>query len=501
MKTYYQEILNAFHDDEEIKKAVLSHNALIYKYLTWIMMQNSLPYRSIKLKEGKETADRLLRDCLVIFRRQVNHDYYKILIKKEKIINGNSNSELVDHLVSLFKLMEEISPLNPFHEAAEKYEKEMVEGRGLLALELCRPLVYSALHKAGCTNQEDKEDIFTDARMIFWQKLKNNETGLFLTGQSNDISNCHVYNKSLFQNSKLCTFLAGISINLFLNLTRTSEFRISKKDLSHVPDTVSDDQVSEDNARQLKMLYNYYRNCVEPRKIRTIISMLQYDCDLEEKEVKGLLGINNARFHSSRLRENFVKWQKDPRNRQSAIIDASNEYLTKKESQDKKLNEKLLIIDRFERGQSNHVDLNKFREEFRSHNEFHKYRRLFMISYYLVSQGKASRFTGLLDEMELRMMMGSYKNIILELEHLQALLIFLFYAAEEPEESIIGLLLGLHSELPRLDPKPDFLKKLIDQMNDHVPSDPSQLADELYASNGNLFMLMSEDNYFINFVN
>lgn len=80
MKTYYQEILKSFPDDEQIKKAVLTGNALIYKYFSWMIMHDNVKYRNISIKEGTKVADRLLMDALVIFRRQMNHDFFSFII-------------------------------------------------------------------------------------------------------------------------------------------------------------------------------------------------------------------------------------------------------------------------------------------------------------------------------------------------------------------------------------------------------------------------------------
>jgi hypothetical protein len=501
MKSYYQEILNTCHDDEGIKKAILSNNALIYNNLSKIIMSNSAQYRNVSIKEGNKAADQLLLDVLIIFRRQVKYDKTGIICYKDKLIVTKNKSELVDYLVNLFLLISEISPFNPYHDISALFEADLVKGRGFLKLYELRAGVFSTLHETGCKNQEDKEDIFNESLVIFWKKMLDGETGIYFTGKTDKMDNCHVYNRKFYQNSKLGTFLSGIAKNIYLNRTRTAEFRAVKSDVAELPESQDLDHVMGETENQVEIMFLYYRNFVESRKLRTAISLLQYDCNLEDKEVRQLMGINNARIHSSRQRAHFSEWYEQNLKKVSGIFDASHDYFSGREDKRSRLNEKIRTIDQFERNSTNHVDLNTFREEFRSNPEFNRFHRVFKNAYYLASTGKPSGLTGLPDEKSLRAMMDSYKEAIFSLPNYQAILFLLFYGAEEPDETIISLLKGLHPELAGMEQDSEALQRLISQLNDHLPADPSALTDDVYTSNSNLFTHLSTEKNFINLVN
>ncbi|MDX9907168.1 MAG: hypothetical protein RBS55_11320 [Bacteroidales bacterium] len=501
MKTYYQEILKSFRDDEEIKKAALDGNALIYKYLSWMIMQNSTLYRTLSIKNGTAEADRLLMDALVIFRRQLNHNHFRIVTEKERIFISRKKTPLAEHLAGLFDLMTEISPLNTFHNEAQTYLSELAGGRAIGKLYALRPRIFSALHKAGCTKSEDKEDLLNETMVIFWQKLTGNEIGIYLHGKKDNPDHCFVFGKQLCQQSKLSTFLAGIAINRFMNMTRTAEFKAIKSDPGSIPEFDYDEEIFADRGNPTEALYHYYRERVEPRKIRTLVSMLQYDCCLDEKYVKELIGINNARIHSCRQRESFCKWQQEPANRTAGLLDDSNDYLADREKQAGRLNEKIRIIDRAVRENTDHADLEKFSEEFRSESDFNRYCRLFKEVFYLSASGKPSRFTGLADEQELRSRLDAFKKVMLTLPSLKAIQVYVFYGAEEPHGSHVSLLRSLSPELAEMQPSSETLNRLIDQMNERLPSDPAELADDIYVANRSLFTKLSTDINFANLVN
>jgi hypothetical protein len=248
-------------------------------------------------------------------------------------------------------------------------------------------------------------------------------------------------------------------------------------------------------------MFLYYRNYVEPRKLRTVISLLQYDCNLEDREVRQLIGINNARIHSSRQRSHFMDWYEQNLNNAPAIFDASHDYFLRRENKRSRLNEKIRTIDQFDRNKINHVDLEKFREEFRSNPEFRQHYRIFKHVYYLVSTGKQSGLSGLPDEKSLRAMMDAYKEVMFGLPNYQSVLFLLFYGADEPDETIIGLLKGLHPELAELEQDSDPLKRLLDQLEEHQPANNQDLTNEEYASNCSLFAGLSVKDNFINMVN
>lgn len=500
MKTYYQEILNDFHDDEEIKSAVLLNNTLIYKYFSWIIMQNSTEYKGITHKKSNRAADQLLMDTLIIFRRQVKNELIGLLSRKDKIYAGNIG-ELAEYLTGLYQLIYEISPLNPFHQASADFEKELKRGRGFSMLNQLNPKIFGTLHEAGCRNAEDKQDILNESLVIFWKKLLEGELGLYFTGNPENPGYCCVYNRKLYRHSKLSTFLSGIARNIFLNMTRTAEFRAEKSEASMVPDSGWHDPFLEENDLQVETMFLYYRNYVEPRKLRTVISLLQYDCNLEDREVRQLIGINNARIHSSRQRSHFMDWYEQNLNNAPAIFDASHDYFLRRENKRTRLNEKIRTIDQFDRNKINHVDLEKFREEFRSNPEFRQHYRIFKHVYYFVSTGKQSGLSGLPDEKSLRAMMDAYKEVIFGLPNYQAVLFLLFYGADEPDETIISLLKGLHPELAELEQDSDPLKQLLDQLGEHHPANNQDLTNEVYASNCSLFAGLSVKDNFINMVN
>jgi hypothetical protein len=184
-----------------------------------------------------------------------------------------------------------------------------------------------------------------------------------------------------------------------------------------------------------------------------------------------------------------------------AIIDTSHDYFLLRENKKSRLNQKIRTIDLYERNRINHIDLNKFKEEFRSNPEFNQFHRLFKNAFYLVSTGKPSGLSGLPDEKSLRAMMDAYKEVIFSLPNYQAILFLLFYGADEPDETIINLLKGLYFELAELEQESDPLKQLLTQLEEHQPSDPQSLTNEIYASNCNIFGRLSTENNFINLVN
>jgi len=500
MKTFYQEILNEFHDDEGIKSAVLSNNALIYKYLSWMIMYNSTQYNSVSQKENSRAADQLLMDSLIIFRRQVKHDLAGFICRKGKIYIGHKG-DLADYLVDLFSLVLEISPGNPFYQASENFARDLARGRGFERLERLNGKINSTLHETGCRNPEDKQDILNECLVIFWKKLLEGEIGFYFTGQPDNPEYCSVYNRKFYRHSKLSTYLSGIAKNIFLNMTRTAEYRAMKSDASMIPEKVEVDPLMDQEEGHIETLFIYYRNFIEPRKLRTVISLLQYDCRLEDKEVRHLTGLNNARIHSSRQRAHFMEWYEQNLENAPAIFDTSHDYFLRRENKKSRINEKIRTIDQFERNRINHVDLHKFWEEFRSNPEFDRFHRVFRQAYYLASTGKPSGLSGLPDEKNLRAMMDEYKEVIFSLQNYRAILFLLFYGADEPDETILSLLKGLHPELVETGQDSDQLKNLVSQLEEHQPANAEELADEVYASNNRLFSLLASRGNFLNMLN
>jgi hypothetical protein len=501
MHNYDQEILQSFRDNAELESAVLSNNAMIYGVLARIIMKQSTYYRAILLKESQKIADQLLMQTLTIFRRQVKHHKTAIRIHKGRVYAGKNRTELSDLLLNLYSQVFQSSEWNTANKNAREFERTLINGRGFSKLDKLKSFVLNTLHESGCKNPEDKEELFNESLLIFWKKLVDGKIGIYFAGSENKPENAHVYNRDLYQQSKLSTFLTGIAKNLFLNKTRTVDFRAIKYDIADFPEDDEGLLPPEETDSQVVVLFHYYRHYVEPRKLRTAISLLQYDCNLEDREVRQLIGINNARIHSSRQRAHFAEWYGQNLSQAARIADASQDYFAKREDQKARINEKILTIDRFERQRVNHIDLNIYREEFRSHPEFNRFHRVFKQAYYLASTGKPSGFSGLPDESDLRTAMEIFKASIFSLSGYQAMLFLLFYGAEEPDETIVSLFRELHLELAGMEPDSAVMEILVDQLNAHLPADPAELADDIYASNTSLFARLSAEKIFTNLAN
>ncbi|MCU0363713.1 MAG: hypothetical protein MUE32_10175, partial [Bacteroidales bacterium] len=335
--------------------------------------------------------------------------------------------------------------------------------------------VFNTLHDIGCKVKEDKEDIFNESLIIFWNKLTNREIGIYFSGNTDKLDNCRVFNRKYYQNSRLSTYLTGIAKNLFLNKTRTIDFRLMKDDVTEIEDKPDDFSSFGGDDNQVEIMFLYYRHYIEPRKLRTAISLLQYDCNLEDKEVRMLLGINNARIHSSRQRARFSEWYDENLENFSEILDQASDYFSGRAAKRERLNEKIRTIDLFQRKRINHIDLNIFREEFRTRDEFQRYHKLFRLVYYFTEKGKASGLSGLQDEKLLRGMMDTYKDVVFSLPNYQAILLLLFYGAEETEDKIITLFKELGPELSELEIDSTGTLSLKDQLDEHKPEDTEQV--------------------------
>jgi hypothetical protein len=497
MNLIYKKILNNFSSEKDFVEAIIANNTMVYYYLAQIIMHRNTDYRTLEKKEGKNPAGQILTDSLIVFRRQVKHEKIGIAIKGKKIfIKNKSGSELSDYLITLFLLIYETSNLNPAHQQSEEFEKKLINGKGFERLYELKNSIQSTLRNFGCHQQQDQEDIFQESLLVFWKKIINREFGIYFSGTKDNIEHCQVYNSKYYQNSKLNTFLTGIARNLFLNRTRSAEYKTSS-DLE--PDIVLEKKyeiLEMENESPVLLMFYYYRYFVEKRKIRAIISLLQHDCNLEEKEIRNLLGINNARIHSSRLKAHFYQWYDQNQNKSQEIADSSNEYFTEREFKNEKLNEKIRTIDLYHRNQDNHIDLDIYQEEFHTLSELTQYGLIFKQTFYFTSIGKYSALTGLPDEELLRESMASYKRELYRLQNIQVIFFLLFYGSDEPDEVLIELIKNLYSELMESGQSQGLKTVLTEQIEEYESLDPTLLTKELYQTNCLLFDILSRENSF-----
>jgi hypothetical protein len=501
MNQVYKEILKAFGSDEEIMKAIVTNNMLIYYYISKIIILNSPDYREIESGKGKIAADQVLTECIIIFRRQVKYQKAEIHSTRENLLVGKNNADLTDYLNNLLHLVIDSGSYNPGYQQSQEYEKRLINGHGFQKLYELKEIVEHTLHSCGCDDRQDKEEIFSESLIVFWKKLQNSEVSLYFTGSQTSLDKCRVFNRKFYQDSKLGTYLTGIAKNLFFNRTRSSDYKAVKNNTVEITEIGDADALNRENDNAVLLMFLYYRNFIESRKLRTIISLLQYDCNLEDKEVQKLIGINNTRIHSSRLRNHFYEWYSQNLSKLPVILDSSNEYYTQRDSKKEKLNIKIRTVDLFQKNNLKAVDLSKFLEEFNTVEEFHLFHKIFKYVIYFSSIGKPSALTGLPDEKLLRNMMEIYKNEIFKLTNYQAILLLLFYASDEPGEIIVYLLNHLHIELKEMDQHSESSLNLLQQLERYAPHDRTGLTKELYKSNRILFDNLTQEGNFNTLIN
>jgi len=496
MNSVCQRIVNDFGNDNNLSDAILTNNKLIYYYLSQIIMLGSNYYSDIESLNGKTAADQLLIDSLIIFRRQIKYKKIRIQYEKKRII-VNNRIELSEYLRNLFILLIETGPLNSFYQQSLEFEKKLITGNGFQKIyELKRP-VLNTLHECGCKQIDEQEEIFHESLILFWKKLINSELGVYVTGNFKKLDNFRVYNRMFYQNSKLSTFLTGIAKNLFFNKLKKAGYNVYKDNTTEITDRNDEEQVTNETDNSVLLQFLYYRNFVEPRKIRAMISILQYDCNLEDKEVRMLIGINNARIHSSRLRAHFYEWHRQNSNNIQAFLDIANDYFIKRNLKIDTLNKKIRTIDLYQRNIIKTVELNFFREEFRAIPDYTKYHQVFKYVLYFTTMGKFSALSGLPDEKVLRALMQTYKTELFKLPGYQVILLLLFYGSDEPEEVILTLINSLRTELS--DPGQDGLANdFTHRLGDFDLRDSTGLTNEIYKSNCTLFNSFSNEKSFIN---
>jgi len=500
MNSYYHKICKDFNSGNDLMKAIVSNRAIVYYYLSQLIILYSDAYKNIGVKEGKQAADQLLTETLLVFHRQVKNNKIELRIKDERIFTNKENLELFDYLSNLFSLIIETSPVNPNHNQNQEFEQKLVCGQGFRKIYEIKESILNTLHTFGCKDQQDKEEIFDESLLVFWKKLTQGEVGVYFTGNNQKLENCRVFNRKFYQSSKLGTFLTGISKNIFLNKTRTTDYQTFRNKTTEISEQDNIEPVSSGSDAPALTLFLFYRILVEERRLRTIISILQYDCNLEDKEVQQLIGINNTRIHSSRLRAHFSEWYQKNILKIPELLDAAHDYLIKRESKKEKLNEKISTIDLYRRDSLGFLDLKIFHEEFHSIPEFRQYYRIFKYVFYFTAVGKPSALAGLPDEKMMRTLMEIYKVGLYTLPKYQAILLLLYYGSDEPGEIIINLMKSLHQELLQQDTATESIAELTRQLQENTPDDYSSLKNEIYETNKVLFNRFSTDKNFTNLI-
>ncbi len=500
MSTYYTKICEEFNSGDELMKAIVLNKAVIYYCLAQALVQHNESYKAVESDKGKNTADHLLADTLTVLRRQVKYNKLELRIQDGRVLVNKQTPDLFEYLSGLYSLVTDTSPVNPRYQENLEFEARLVNGQGFRKIYPLKESILAALHTFGCKDQQDKEDIFDESLLVFWKKLTQGEIGVYFSGNSQKLENCRVYNRKFYQNSKLSTFLNGISKNIFLNKTRTTgyqEFRNNNIELQGQEDLLPADTATETPALTL---FLYYRHQVEERKLRTMVSILQYDCNLEDKEVRQLTGITNTRIHSSRLRAHFSEWYYRNIHHVPELLDVAHEYLLQRELKQKKLNEKIRVIDLHRRGSLNYLDIRVFKEEFRTIPEFRQYNCIFKYEFYFTTVGKPSALTGLPDEKRMRSLMELYKEGLYRLPNYQAILFLLFYGSDEPSTIILSLLATLKQELQQLSTPGEGSPELKRLLQQAFPADENELISELYKTNRELFDRFTTENDFVQMI-
>lgn len=496
MNSVYRKILDHFGTEEEIMNAITTNNTLVYYLLSRLMIAESSTYIEVETRVGRNAADRLLAECLIVFRRQVKYRKSEIRLARNSITVGKSYSDLSEYLKNLLKLVYETSELSPAYLRAVEFGKKLVKGQGFEKFYELKEMVEHTLHGCGCTNHQDKEEVFSESLLVLWKKLQEGEAGIFFPDNSTSPDQCRIYNRKFYQHSKIGTFLAGIARNLFMNLTRNTEYMASRNYTVEIDESREQEPILDEEDNIVLVLFIYYRIFIEPRKLRTTISLLQYDCNLEDKEVQKLTGISNTRIHSSRLRGHFYDWYQQNLANISQFMDASHEYFRKREEKKEKLNEKIITIDFYQKKIIRTIALEMFREEFACMTEFTQFNPVFKQGYYFFSTGKPSALAGLPDEKHLRELMESFKNGLYQIRSIQAILLLLYYGSDEPADSIIRLLKSLRSELKEPDQNTEASSDLAKQLESINLDGESALIRELYTSNKSLYMNLSLQPHF-----
>ncbi len=500
MNSFYQKICREYQSGDELMKAIVLNKASVYYYLTEVIMLGSSSYRNIGSKSGTTLADSLLTETLLAFRRQIKFSKIELNIQNGKVLVSSDKQPLQEYLSDLYLLVSETSPANPSHPRMLEFEQKLINGQGFYRVNSLKESILRALYTFGCRDEQDREEIYNESLLIFWKKLSSREVGIYFSGEFSKPENLRVFNRRFYQNSKLGTYLSGIARNIFLNRTRSPEFQVSKNKTAELNEQDSPVTAENEDDTPAVFLFLYYRNQVEDRKLRSLVSLLQYDCNLEDKEVCLLMGINNARIHSSRLRARFAEWYRLNIRKIPELLDDAHDYLAQRETKKELLNLKIRTVECYRLDSLKYIDLKVFKEEFRTVPEFRQYYKIFRYLFYLSGVGKPSALSGLPDEKSMRILLETYKEELYNLPSFQAILILLFYGSDEPAESLIRLMKSLEQESVQQDSDPGNAPDLIRQIRESAPEDEASLTNELYSTNTTLFRQISAEKNFINII-
>lgn len=431
-------------------------------------------FQDLLFNENLNAYD-LLTETLIAFRRQLKSGKATIQFQKQLIL-VNNKQEISEYLKRIFTLMAE-------EKADTEFQNKVDENATFIEVYHLKDKVMNTLGTIGLQLKVDPEEVFQESILRLWDKISHNEIRIIKNKLDQPVNDWVVYNRFDYSNSRLSTYLVAIAKNLVYNNYRFQKLRNSES--IEIIENRSAEVETNPDSDPILLCYKYFRVFYEDRKLRSIISILHYDCGLEEKEVCHLLKINNARIHNSRLKSDFNDWYCHFLKNYAKYFLELNHYAREIESKEHKLNQKLMAITQFISRKSD-VDLNIFKEEFRSQEEFRGMGIVFRNVLYLVSLGKASNISGLPEEPLLREKHASLKSSLFNLEKVEVILYLLFYASMEPEYGIQQLLIALKEEMTGIE----------NDLNFRFLLKPSDLKNDMYSVNQRLFGLLDKENLF-----
>ena len=486
MLTVYSTLLTDFPSGGSLHDAVITNNRQFYQLVVRLVMEKCEQYRLFKEKHGAIVAGELLSRLLIVFYRQVKAGKAELSVAKQAIHIQNGKTELLEYIDNLLRLCIESGEYGPFYSQSCQLESQLKDGRSFEKLKPLNNLITGSLKSFGCMQKEEADEIINESLITFWHKLKNQEIGLFFTKNPYRVEECLVFNRTFYQTSKLSTYLTGIARNIFLNRLKT--FRPGIVNFEDYYNGNLDIAENEQPDNQIVFMYQYYRIFIENRKLRAIISLLQYDCNLEDREVRLLLGINNARIHSCRLRANFHDWYKMNLMALPMLYDKAAEYLAQRNAKNQRINKKLRFIDRYKHtGEVQAVDIGLFVEEFRTENEFTQFCLTFSTMYYLATVGKPSQVSGLTDEGTLREQLAKFKEMLFGLPNSASIAYLIYYATGEPAEVMLKVFAELYVEYHDIEKEQQGVSALKNQLSELLAWKDEDLKNQLYKTNQHLF--------------
>ncbi len=488
MHSLYTELLQVYQNADGLSEAILSNNEHVYSLLTVYIIHHSEIYKDIVEKKERSGSEMIVSDTLTILRRQVKAGIAPLGVNHGKLLLGKT--DLLLHIDRLLLLLQKTGPLSEIKAEVGRVELNLINGYGFRTILKLKPGIMGALVTFGCHSQSEREEIFSESLIILWKKLIHNEIGIIKESPQGHTDRYQVYNKRYFQHSSLNTFLTGIVRFLFMNRCRIRKRQFTDiadniPEINNLPDTESDKE-------PVAVLFRLYRIFYEPRKLRTLISLLQYDCGLEDAEVCRITGLSNGRIHSYRLRRNFRHWYSTNIGNLHRVTDKAYDYHKMCESKLRFLNEKIRVLND---GQDDHlqdVPMDIFREEFTDSINFHAYRQILLDILYLAQAGKASSLKGIPDEAALRQKMSSFRHLLRTLEPHLAVMYLLYYASDEPPDAIVNLLQELAVELADEEPEERGALNFGIHLTNNIPSDTEELTRRLCAINSHIFTTLSK---------